>query len=275
MAKDPRAGKSTVLCTGSTAGVASVAVQEKQAVGTTGHLLVADELAVHDPWIKPPGSVTPRDFQFATRGKRSLSVDMVDSVDIVDAMNAARDAGVLVADIERDARALEGEDLSKPARAALKRIRAQMSTLQSAVHEMMQELKEVEPFSPETAGQRLVAEMQQADGGAYSGVNLREKWNLTPAVLHRRRKEHRIIYWRDAQHDFHYPRWQFTDTGALLAGIQEILQLFKSSDEWRVMGYFLGPRKQLGDRRPLDLLRAGLVKDAITHAQLHASENTW
>jgi hypothetical protein len=190
-------------------------------------------------------------------------------------MNAVRDADVLVADFERDARALETEKLSKQARAALKRMRSQVSTLQSALQQMLEELKESKPFSPEEAGQRIVAELQQAEGGAYSGAELRGKWDLTSAVLHRRRKEHRIVYWRDSKHDFFYPQWQFTEVGALLPGIQESLQLFNSEDEWRVMGYFLGPRQQLGGQRPLDLLRQGKVKEAVAHAQLHAIENTW
>jgi hypothetical protein len=190
-------------------------------------------------------------------------------------MNAARQADVVVEDFERDARALEGEKLSKQARAALKRIRARMSALQSFARESLKEAQHVEPFSPEEAGQRIVADLRQAEGGAYTGTDLRTKWSLSTAVLHRRRKEHRIVYWRDAQHEFHYPRWQFNTAGARLPGIQEILQIFESSDEWRVMGYFLGPRKQLENRRPLDLLREGKIQDAIAHARLHAEENTW
>jgi hypothetical protein len=190
-------------------------------------------------------------------------------------MNAVPDADVLVADFERDARAIEAEKLSKHARAALNRMRSKVSTLQSALQQMLEELKEAKAFSPEEAGQQIVAELQKAEGGAYSGAELRAKWDLTAAVLHRRRKEHRILYWRDSRHDFFYPRWQFTEAGALLPGIQDILQLFNSEDEWRLMGYFLGSRRQLGNQRPLDLLRQGKVKEAVAHAQLHATENTW
>lgn len=59
------------------------------------------------------------------------------------------------------------------------------------------------------------------------------------------------------------------------AGIQEVLQTFNSADEWRVMRYFLGPRKQLEGRSPLDLLRAGEVQTVVNHARAHAAENTW
>jgi hypothetical protein len=48
--------------------------------------------------------------------------------------------------------------------------------------------------------------------------------------------------------------------------------------EWGRMasdGIFLGARRQLGNQRPLDLLRQGTVNEAVAHAGLHATENTW
>jgi len=133
----------------------------------------------------------------------------------------------------------------------------------------------LQTFDPYAAGERLVEELQAAEGGAWTGQELQGRFNLTPATLHRRRKEHRIIYWRDAQHEFHYPQWQFTPTGALQPGVQEILQIFRSDDEWRLMSYFLGQRGQLGDRRPLDLLRNGEKEKVLKHARVHTEENTW
>lgn len=130
-------------------------------------------------------------------------------------------------------------------------------------------------FDPYVAGERLVEQLQAAEDGAWTGAELQARFGLSPAVLHRRRKEGRIVYWRDAQHEFHYPQWQFTPTGALLPGVQEVLQRFHSDDEWRLMSYFLGQRRQLGDQRPLDLLRAGEKAKVLAHAKLHAHENTW
>jgi hypothetical protein len=130
-------------------------------------------------------------------------------------------------------------------------------------------------FDPQAAGQRLVETLQTAEGGAWTGQELLALFNLMPSTLHRRRKEHRVIYWRDARHEFHYPKWQFTPTGALLPGIQQVLEQFKSQDEWRVMSYFLGKRAQLDGLRPLDLLRQGDVEKALGHAKIHAEENTW
>jgi hypothetical protein len=57
--------------------------------------------------------------------------------------------------------------------------------------------------------------------------------------------------------------------------VQEVLQTFRSADEWRVMRYFLAPRHQLDGRAPLDLLRAGEVEKVVAHAKANAEENSW
>lgn len=132
-----------------------------------------------------------------------------------------------------------------------------------------------QPFDPYAVGEQIVGELQAAEGGSWTGQELQGRYKLTSAVLHRRRKEHRIIYWRDARNDFHYPKWQFTPSGASLPGIQEVLEMFQSQDEWRVMRYFLGKRAQLAGQRPLDLLRQGEVEKVIAHAKIHVEENTW
>jgi hypothetical protein len=130
-------------------------------------------------------------------------------------------------------------------------------------------------FDPLEAGRKAVQKLQQAKGGAWTGSELELRFDLTPANLHKRRMEYRIVFWRDAKNQFFYPKWQFNAAGALLAGVQEVLQTFHSADEWRVMRYFLGPRTQLADRAPLDLLCAGEVEDVVAHAKIHAEENTW
>ena len=132
-----------------------------------------------------------------------------------------------------------------------------------------------ESFDAQAAGRQAVEKLQAAEGGAWTGQELNALFKLTSATLHKRRTEHRIIYWRDARHNFHYPKWQFNAAGALLPGIQEVLEQFKSQDEWRVMSYFLGKRAQLSDERPLDLLRQGDVARVLEHAENHAQENTW
>ena len=128
---------------------------------------------------------------------------------------------------------------------------------------------------PLNASLALVRQMQQAEGGAWTGAELSTRFGLTAATLHRRRAEHRILFWRDAKESFYYPKWQFTPTGASLPGMPEVLQTFHSSDEWRLMRYFLAPRKQLDDQTPLALLQKGEKDRVIAHARVHGQENIW
>lgn len=130
-------------------------------------------------------------------------------------------------------------------------------------------------FDSYEAGLALVRQMQKAQGGAWTGAELQARFNLNPATLHRRRTEHRIVFWRDAKENFHYPKWQFTPTGALLPGLQEVLQIFRSADEWRLMRYFLTSRQQLENLTPLTLLQKGEKDKVIAHARIHGQENTW
>ena len=130
-------------------------------------------------------------------------------------------------------------------------------------------------FDPHAAGRKLVADLQAAEGGAWTGAELQTLFGLTPADLHKRRSEYRIVVWRDAKNQFHYPKWQFNPAGAPLPGVQKVVQTFRSSDEWRVMRYFLAPRHQLDDRTPLSLLRAGEVENVVAHAKAHGEENSW
>lgn len=130
-------------------------------------------------------------------------------------------------------------------------------------------------FDPRAAGLEMVEKLKTAEGGAWSGNELNKRFGLTPATLHGRRKARRIVVWRDPKHAFFYPRWQFTEAGALRPGIEKILKIFNSADEWRVMRYFLSPRRQLDGKKPLDLLRAGEVEKVVAHAQDNAAEGSW
>lgn len=136
-------------------------------------------------------------------------------------------------------------------------------------------MAKVAAFDPRAAGLALVQKLKESEGGSWSGRELNERFGLTSATLHGRRKMRRIVFWRDAKHDFFYPQWQFTEAGAMRPGIEDILKVFNSTDEWRVMRYFLSPRRQLEGKKPLDLLRSGEVEKVISHAQNNAAEGSW
>lgn len=125
-------------------------------------------------------------------------------------------------------------------------------------------------FAPESAGVEVLESLKKAEGGSWKGSALPRN----PEELSRMRSEFQIVSWSDGK-GYQYPKWQFKrSSGGFLPGIQEILQIFKSSDEWRVMRYFLSPRDVL-EGRILDLLRAGKVDEVLAHARLNLAQNTW
>jgi hypothetical protein len=44
--------------------------------------------------------------------------------------------------------------------------------------------------------EQIITELQNAEGGAWFGVELRKEFGLDLADLRRRRAEYRIVYWR-------------------------------------------------------------------------------
>ena len=117
--------------------------------------------------------------------------------------------------------------------------------------------------------------MQEAEGGAWTGEELRVLFGMTPADLMARRANFCILSWKDEKDAFHYPQWQFLGDGGLLPGVQTVLRIFSSQDTWRVLRYFLCPRSQMDWSSPLDLLRAGKVEKVVAHAATAREEHTW
>jgi hypothetical protein len=111
------------------------------------------------------------------------------------------------------------------------------------------------------------------EGGSISSTEAAHLLGVAKATVLRRWRAHRMVGWKQAK-EVRFPVWQFAGA-KLLPGIEEILQIFHSDDQWRVMMYFLGNRLSLEGRRPLDLLREGKVPKVVAHAKAYASDDNW
>jgi hypothetical protein len=128
-----------------------------------------------------------------------------------------------------------------------------------------------ESFSPERAGLSVIRCLQETKGGAWTS----NETPISTVTLDRMRSEFQVVYWQIADGSYRYPVWQFDRTGAIASGIADVLRIFTSQDQWRVMRYFLGAREEFRGKRPLDLLREGEIDRVVDHAHRHAEENTW
>ena len=126
-------------------------------------------------------------------------------------------------------------------RSRLQRARLLQKTISRSPH-----LIKSPSFEPKAAGQSVVEELKAAEGGAWTSRDLRMKLGVSKRELVVRRSEFRIMFWQDTDDQYHYPKWQFTESGELLAGVREVLGVFQSLDVWRIMLYFLERRVETG-----------------------------
>lgn len=122
-------------------------------------------------------------------------------------------------------------------------------------------------------GEVVRKKLAAAEGGAISCAETARLLGITQAAVIRRWRGHRLVGWEE-QNAVHFPAWQFQGR-KLLLGIEDVLQMFRSHDQWRVMLYFLGTRRSLKNRRALDMLRCGEAAEVIKHASAYAQDNTW
>jgi hypothetical protein len=115
--------------------------------------------------------------------------------------------------------------------------------------------------------------MAVAEGGSISCQAAAKLLGVSAASVVRRWRAYRLVGWTEGN-VLHIPVWQFNG-GKMLKGIEEILQIFQSHDQWRIMLYFLGNRRSLAKERPLDVLRRGESIKVIKHATDYALDNQW
>lgn len=109
------------------------------------------------------------------------------------------------------------------------------------------------------------AELKQEEGGHISADEAAARSKLSKAELLGRFKARRVLGWRE-KNGARFPVWQFSETGGLLRGFEQALELLNakpSYDVWAKLLFFLNRRHSLGGERPLDLLRAGRSKEVL------------
>ena len=115
--------------------------------------------------------------------------------------------------------------------------------------------------------------MADAEGGAISPARAAQVLGVTERTVIKRWCAFRMIAWRDEK-GVHFPVWQFRN-GKLLSGVETVLKVFRSDDQWRLMLYFLGARRSLNLERPLDMLRRGEAAKVVSHAKALAEDGSW
>jgi len=117
-------------------------------------------------------------------------------------------------------------------------------------------------------------QLAQAEGGTLSSEEASRLLGISKTAVLKRLDVGRLLAWREERlQAARFPRWQFDERGQVLAGLEEVLTILNEDerlDAWGKILFFLEERRDLGGRRPLDLLREGKLKEVRLAARAYA-----
>lgn len=131
--------------------------------------------------------------------------------------------------------------------------------------ELLDDLEAAEPLAPAfirgiEASRRLIDE----NGGALTAVQAAEIVGVSRQMVDRRRSAGKLLAVTTGRHGYRYPVWQFDESG-VLPGLEDVLKVLASEDEWMQVAFFVSKNPRLEDRTPIDALKAGEL-DAVLDA---------
>ena len=136
--------------------------------------------------------------------------------------------------------------------------------------ELLDDLKTVEPLAPAfIRGIEAQRRMLNENGGTLTAEEAGNILGISRQSVDKRRLANSLLALTTGRHGFRYPAWQFTSSGAVLSGLQDVLRVLSQHDEWMQAAFFLSENPRLGDRTPLEMLRAGKLRDVLLAAQIY------
>src|ERR1019366_10197795 len=138
--------------------------------------------------------------------------------------------------------------------------------------ELFDDLQLAEPLAPAflrgiEARQRLIEE----HGGTLTAEQVAQTIGISRQAVEKRRHAGKLVALATGRHGYRYPVWQFSDSGTL-PGLEEVLGVLASHDEWMQTVFFVSKNPRLGDRAPTELLRAGELTPVLDAAQMYGEQ---
>lgn len=114
----------------------------------------------------------------------------------------------------------------------------------------------------------------EAEGGSWSSEEVARLLRISKTAVLKRLSSGRLLAWREERlQAARFPRWQFDEHGQVLDGLEDVLAMLKQDarlDVWGKVLFFLQEKPGQTGRRPLDLLRAGKLKEVRLAAEAYA-----
>lgn len=95
-----------------------------------------------------------------------------------------------------------------------------------------------------------------AEGGAVGVDELASALRISRQAVDKRRRAGKLLALPRGGHRWVFPGWQVA-RGRTVPGLEEVLSALGGRDPWSQLIFFLTPDRPLGNRSPLQVLRAG------------------
>jgi hypothetical protein len=112
-------------------------------------------------------------------------------------------------------------------------------------------------------------ELLDAEGGGLSDTEFASRLRIrSRETIRQYREKQRIFGWRKDLRSYRYPAWMIY-RNHLLPGLDKVIAVLthKGLQPLSMVSYFLTPSNDLGDLRPLDLLRKGQIEEVVADAE--------
>ena len=110
------------------------------------------------------------------------------------------------------------------------------------------------------------ARLIEQNGGVFKTDQVAEYLGITPQAVNKRHALRQLVGLTFRKRGHVFPAWQFTDRGTV-PGLDQVLRVLASHDEWMQNVFFINPNTRLYGRRPLDLLREGEIQEVVDAAR--------
>jgi len=93
-------------------------------------------------------------------------------------------------------------------------------------------------------GLKIKQQLIEAEGGCGGSDEIAGILGVTRPAVNQRRQRGKLIALSRGKGKYIYPRWQFTDAGKTLTGLETVLEELSEVDSWMQVTFFLNPNLQ-------------------------------
>jgi hypothetical protein len=128
--------------------------------------------------------------------------------------------------------------------------------------EALAPVRELDPLlSARLRGIAAKQKLLESWGGSVSVAEAAAVLGMTRQAVDKRRREGKLLAVELGKRGYYYPVWQLQQQG-----MSDVLKTLAPRDPWTQLSFFANPNDLLGDRTPIECLKAGEIEKVVKAA---------